>query len=47
MKICSFAYFFEPANDLGIESTLDEFISYIEKFPLSYIINCKKKLKYE
>ena len=30
-----FAYFFEPANDLGKEPTLDSFLSYFEKGPYS------------
>jgi SAM-dependent methyltransferase len=41
-EIHPFAYFFEPANDLGKEPTLDEFISYFEKCPYSY----KKGLDY-
>jgi SAM-dependent methyltransferase len=34
-EIHPFAYFFEPANDLGIEPSLDGFISYFEKTPYS------------
>ena len=35
-EIHPFAYFFEAANDLGKEPTLDEFISYFEKGAYSY-----------
>ena len=36
-EIHPFAYFFEPANDLGKDpTTLDDFISYFEKGPYSY-----------
>jgi hypothetical protein len=31
-----FAYFFEPANDLGKNPTLDDFIPYFNKGPYSY-----------
>lgn len=35
-EIHPFAYFFERANDLSINPTLDEFISYFDKGPYSY-----------
>jgi SAM-dependent methyltransferase len=41
-EIHPFAYFFEPANDLGKEPTLDEFLSYFEKRPYS----CKNGMDY-
>jgi SAM-dependent methyltransferase len=36
-EIHPFAYFFEPSNDTGKEPALDEFISYFEKSPFSYM----------
>jgi SAM-dependent methyltransferase len=35
-EIHPFAYFFDTANDLGEDTTLDNFISYFEKGPYSY-----------
>ena len=35
-EIHPFAYFFEPANDSGVEPTFDNFLSYFEKSPHAY-----------
>ena len=35
-EIHPFAYFFEPANDSGVEPTFDNFLSYFEKGPYAY-----------
>jgi SAM-dependent methyltransferase len=41
-EIHPFAYFFEPSNDLGIEPTLDNFLSYFDKGAYS----CKNGMDY-